>query len=275
MSNVSNSHRILQELVSVEAWHKPLEFDNNSPFHVALGFADARYSGPDNLPIEFQVKLKRATLVVVCDQNLKVPKSTTVRVHPTWEKSYRQMQGDARDRSVSSSRHGTTDVAIDGLKGPSANASVSRGDANNESATRNIETEYTQTIRQHIQMNYRYSGDEHQWDCHPINADTLQGSAHTGSDPIMEIKPTLDKRLEDMGVRVFVKCKADDFEITDIRMNKSLRERLTGEDLQARERLAKQVIKHKLAEADLEATDLDASFREVVIADIISIPEEP
>ena len=123
-------------------------------------------------------------------------------------------------------------------------------------------------------MNYRESGDEHHWDCHPINTETLRGSAHTGHDPVMELRPTIDRRLEDLGVRVFVKCKAEDFEITGITMKKSLRERVTGEDLEMRKRLAKEVIKHKLAESDLEVVDLESRFGEVVIADILAIPEK-
>ena len=57
-------------------------------------------------------------------------------------------------------------------------------------------------------------------------------------------------------------------------MKKSIRERVTGEDLEMRKRLAKEVIKHKLAESDLEVVDLDSRFGEVVIADILAIPEK-
>jgi hypothetical protein len=273
MSNVSNSHRILQELVSVEAWHKPLEPDTDSPFRVALSFGDARYSGDDETPIEFQVELKRATLVVVCDNNLRVPKGTTVRVYPPWEKNYREVHGDTKDQSVSSSQRASADASASGIKGASGGVSGARGKAESESNARRTETEYNQIIRQHVQMNYQQLGDEHHWHCDPVNTQTLRGSAHTGDDPVMELRPTIDRRLEDLGIRVFVKCKADDFEIRDISAKKSFIEKLTGEDLERRKRLAKEVIKHKLAEADLEVVDLEPRFREVVIADIMSIPE--
>jgi hypothetical protein len=274
MSNVSNSHRILQELVSVEAWHKPLEPDTDSPFHLALSFGDARYSGDDKTPIEFQVELKRATLVVVCDNNLRVPKGSKVRVYPPWEKNYREVHGDTKDQSVSSSQRLSADASVSVTTGASGGVSGARGKAESESNARSTETEYTQTIRQHVQMNYRQSGDEHHWDCRPVNAETLRGSAHTGDEPVMELRPTIDQRLEDLGVRVFVKCKADDFEIRDISTKKSIQEKLAGEDLERRQRLAKEVIKYKLAEADLEVVDLEPRFREVVIADIMSIPEK-
>jgi hypothetical protein len=274
MSNVSNSHRILQELVSLEAWHKPLEPNTDSPFRVALSFRDARYSGDAETPIEFQVELKRATLVVVCDSNLKVPMGTKVRVYPPLEKSYRQIQVDTRDQSASTSDRLSTSLTADGIKGPTGRISTGRGRSGSESHERRTETEYTQVVSQYIQMQYRQSGDEHHWDCDPINAETLRGSAHTGDDPVMELRPTIDRRLEDLGVRVFLKCKAEDFDIKDIRMKKTVMEQLTGEDLERRKRLAKEVIKYKLAEVDLEVVDLEASFGEVIIADIVAIPEE-
>ena len=107
----------------------------------------------------------------------------------------------------------------------------------------------------------------------PIAAETLKGHAHEGTSSLMELTPKVDKRLSDMGIRIMLKCKSDDFEITDITANKTVMERLRGDNLEKRLRMAREVIKEKLADAQLEVVELDPKFRDVIIADILSVPD--
>ena len=89
----------------------------------------------------------------------------------------------------------------------------------------------------------------------------------------MEVFPQVNSRLEDLGIRVFLKCAADDLDVTEITAKPSLKERMFGEDLERRLRMAREVIKLKLNEAQLEVVELEPRFQEVILADILALPE--
>ena len=273
MTESTNSARILQELVSLESWHEPLQFGQKSKFHIALAFGDARYAGRDNFPIEFRVRLKRATLVVKCDPELRIPRATKVRAHPPMQKTVRQLQGLKNSTGTTDSITAEGQAAVSAKEGPSASAKVARKIENSSNKSHEGQNEVTEVLTQHIRMIYREVGDEHHWDCEPIAAETLKGHAHEGTSSLMELTPKVDKRLSDMGIRIMLKCKSDDFEITDITANKTVMERLRGDNLEKRLRMAREVIKEKLADAQLEVVELDPKFRDVIIADILSVPD--
>lgn len=272
MSPVSNRARIIQDLVSLEAWHSPFEIDCNSPFHVAVSFSDARFSGDETSPIEFRVQLKRATLVVIGEESIQVPKRTKVREYPKRDMQYRtkdfselaENSADEENANAGGSV-GATNIKLDAGAGTKY--------SNSEATKDTFEQEFSERITQNIHMVYQEVGIQHRWNLEPISGDTLKGIAHDGAQPIMELRPKALSRLEDLGIRVFLKCKADDFEITDIEAKPNIKERVLGEDLLRRERMAKVVIKQKLLEAELEVVELEPKFKEVIIADILAVPE--
>lgn len=269
---MSNKARIIESLVSVDAWHQPFEVDVKTPLHVALSFSDARYTGDENNPVEFQVELKRATLVIICDENVSVPKSSIVRQHPARKTTVRLENGVGKaSKSENSAKAGFVAKATTKNQGLEfiANQSQSQSIDLSSQAKREILEEITQTI----EMVYTGRGTEHVWECQPVYQNTLKGSAHSGESLLMEIKPTIKKRLSDIGIRVFVKCKADDFLISDISLKKTWKEKFLGDDLDRRLRMAKAVIRHKLAHVDLPSVELDPKFQDVILADIMAVPE--
>lgn len=269
---MSNNERIVQNLISLEAWHIPLEFNSKSPLHVALSFSDARYSGDADTPIEFRVQLRRATLVIMCDENIKVPLSTRVREHPSRKRTVKSSAGagatlrHAEDRSLELS--GGAENAL-----PKFNATKSLHQSQSIDQSADTRHEVEEEITQTIQMIYQSAQTEHRWECKPIYGKTLQGSAHGGASHLLELQPTVRKNLADLGIRVLVRCKAEDFDISDISLKPSFMEKFRGPDIDRRLRMAKEVIKQKLAEAELGDVSLDTNFSDVVLADIMAVPE--
>ena len=57
-----NSAKIIEELVSVDAWHDTIVEGASNPLHLSVTFSDARIMGSDDSPIAFAVELRRATV---------------------------------------------------------------------------------------------------------------------------------------------------------------------------------------------------------------------
>lgn len=273
MKNHSNRARILQELVNVEAWHKTIEYDEPKGLHVALSFHDARYSGGDRSPVSFRVQLKRATLVIVCDPNLSVPRGSKVREYPTFNQTVRTLDGSASHRGSEAESEAGIDIAISDSGVPSGKAAAKSRFKDSRKLGATAETERTQVVTQRVRMIYNEIGEEHHWNCEPIEAATLAGPAHNGDEPLIEVKAKIAERLQDLGIRVFLRCKADDFVISEVDVKPSMLRRFTKDEQKYRLKMAKVVLQQKLAEADLEVTDLDPKFQDVVIADILAVPE--
>lgn len=271
---MSNVARILDELVSLEAWHKPHEIEVASPFHVALTFSEARMSGGSNEAISFRVRLKKATLVIVCDEDLVVPLSSKLREYPNREWTIKSSEAQSEEGAQSSKETNKSSGGIS-IKGPSLSVddAVERTDA--QKANLGSSREITETMQNRIMMIYRSVGSEHHWDCAPLLGESLNGVAHPGNSPIMATKPNRDARLDMLGIRVFLKCKAEDLDIPpdDIQASPTLKERFVGEDLDRRLRLAREVIKAKLAASELEVCELEPRYQDVIIADLIAQPE--
>jgi len=269
---MSNTTRIIEELISLEAWFNPFEVNIVSPLFIAIGFSDARYAGDEKTLIEFKVELKRATLVIVCDENIQVPKATKVREHPKRERDVRTMEAQGR----SSTKSDETSVS---LKAGASLTSFSVGvEAADKQAVENnksndTQKEISERFKQTVHMTYSEVGNEHHWNCAPMINETLVGNAHDGTSPIIEMKALTKDRLKDLGIRVFLKCKAEDFEISEMELKTNFKEKLLGKDVDRRMRMAKEVIKIKLSEAELEVTGLDSKFQEVILADIMATPE--
>ncbi|MGY3439461.1 MULTISPECIES: hypothetical protein [unclassified Marinovum] len=270
---MTNSSRIISELVSLEAWYAPLKFDFTSPFHVALAFNEARYTGASDTPVEFKVRLKRATLVVVCDERLRVPKSTKVRQYPKRQRTMKIVEQAESSASSSDEKNVKGKAAASGTKPPSIE--LEAGSKTNATTTEKTggQREMQECLEQLVHLTYREVAGEHHWDCKPTHQNHLDGIGHDGLESIMEISPLVEKRLEDMSVRVFLKCVADDFEIVEISAKPSVKERIFGDDLIRRLALAREVTKYKLKEAQLEVVELEPRFQEVVLADILALPE--
>lgn len=269
---MSNKARIIEELVSLEAWHEPLEYDCAKPMHVAVSFSDARYAGGPNMPVEFTLKLKRAKIVVICDPSLTVPRKTKTRQYPKRLQSFRHTKHDEEAEGSSHEVQAKSNMKAT-LSKAEASAEASGKLAGTRSQRRGGQTEQSEEVIQTIQLTYKTAGEEHHWECLPIHETHLVGTGHDGDEPLMQLKAKEGSRLEDLGVRVFIKCLADDLDVVDVTAKPNVRERFLGENFERRLRLAREVIRQKLKEAQLEIVELEPRFQEVVLADVMAVPE--
>ncbi|MEM5476836.1 hypothetical protein [Pacificibacter sp. AS14] len=269
---MTNTARILEEVVSLEAWHSPLVVNVDSPFHVALSFSEGRFQGGKDNNISFKVALKRATLVVFVDDNLKVPNKTKVREYPTRniEVSRTNRESEAFGETNGSKTSGGGEIGLTKL-----NAKATQEENSGTQQTSNMSGEHKEfeRVTRAMRMTHHKVGTQETWKIEPIDANTLQGMCHDGDDALIKITPKTALRLSDMAIRVFLKCDAEDIEVSDIELDKSLLEKLSGANLQRRKKQAKIVIAQKLAERSLELVDLDKKYQEVILADVLAVPE--
>jgi hypothetical protein len=268
----SNLKRIIDGLLSLEAWHRPFEFNVVAPLHVALAFREARYSGSKECPVEFRVALKRATLIIVCDEAIRVPKATKVRAYP--ERKTKFGSEDALGKSISDSSTYSKELGANltnaGIDLKAGHTSQVSGQFQTSTEARlSVEAELTQLI----QMTYFDRDNEHHWDCTPIFGNRLEKNAHDGKSCLMELVPTKDNNLDDLGVQVMVRCQVDDIEISDIVVKDGHKNIKALKDLEVRIKVAKAVIKEKLAEAMLPTADTYHAFSTITLADMMVVPE--
>ena len=77
-----NSAKIIEEIVSVDAWHDTIVEGASNPLRLSVTFSDARIMGSDDSPIEFAVELCRATVEVILSTKLNAHVDTVMDVHP-------------------------------------------------------------------------------------------------------------------------------------------------------------------------------------------------
>jgi hypothetical protein len=272
-NSTRNDARIIEGLLSLEAWHKPFEIGQPSPLHVALAFRESRYVGSDKLPVVFTVNLKKATLIVIGDENLTVPMATKVRSHPPRSIQIVNETGAESSRAAGqiANRNAAADLSFAGIGATVGNSRQTTTQTDESQQTR-IET--TQTMTQLIAMTYFSRGAEHHWDCSPLRGSTLQQNAHDGSSMLMELTPQHGSDLSLLGVKVIVRCNADDLEITDIEVKDTAQEVAGLDDLTIRLKVAKEVIRLKLIEAMLPSANPHKTYEELTLADLMAVPEQ-
>lgn len=269
---MTNTARILEEVVSLEAWHSPLTVHVDSPFHVALSFSKGRFQGGTEKNISFKVALKRATLIVLVDDNLKVPNASKVREYPPRKiEVSRCVAESAAQTDISAVKDsGGGEVGLTKVNLKAGIEAESKSEASHNTGEEYKEVEH---VTRRMRMTHHKVGVKDTWQIVPIDAQTLQGMCHDGGQSMMKVTPQTDIRLSDVAIRVLLKCDADDIEISEIELDKSLVEKLSGENRKRREKQAKIVIAAKLAERSLEIVDLDRKFEEVILADVLAVPE--
>lgn len=216
--------------------------------------------------------MKRATLIIVCDEAIRVPKATKVRVHP--ERKTKVTSEGALGESITDSSTYSKEVGANltnaGIALKAGQTSQVSGQFQTSTEARlSVEAELTQLI----QLTYFERANEHHWDCTPIFGNKLEKNAHDGKSCLMELVPTKDNNLRDLGVQVMVRCQVEDIEVSDIVVKDGHKHIEILKDLDVRIKVAKAVIKEKLAEAKLPAADTYHAFSTITLADMMAVPE--
>lgn len=264
----NNRKRVLAEVLSIDAWHKPFRTDGlTSSVYVELSFQEGRIGGNDpEMPFTFRIKLKRALLTIHLERPLLIDRSTVARNIP---KEPIVVVGTLSEKQSSSSSAKANISAS--LAAPKVSASVAASSDLGSSA------EQKMTYQQHkprILVSAKPRGlNEYAWELTPTFEGALDGQPW---DPLAEPRLSVRHPSETLrlppAIRVVLTCALEDVAIDELTPKKDgvldiVRQVVTNEVSYA---AAVQYLKTVLAEADLEVGTLDNRFSELLIAEVMS-----
>lgn len=267
----NNRARVLSEVLSLDAWHDPLRVDGTtSAVYVELTFSEGRIGGNDSkIPFTFRLSLKRALLTINVEDSLSIDRASIARSIPSAQVELSKVL--TAKQLAESSLVGKAKLS------PAALHIALSGEAKRESAvSQEDQVRIVQTIPETIVTPKPNGNQSYSWDLQPSFNPTLQNQPwHPIDAPRLRIKPRgkLGKILPT--VNVTVNCALEDIEISELKLknddlNSKIRN-LVHKDVN--EAAAIQHLKMTLAEADLEPSELDNRFSNLLIANVLALSQ--
>jgi hypothetical protein len=266
-----NRARILSEALFIDAWHDPFQVDGTtSAVHVEVSFSEGRLGGDDeNFPFTFKLALRRALMTIKLEHPLAMERRTVARSKPSTE-AERTMLLALRDTAKANlSAKGRISPAIIHL-------ALSGAIKAEKEVTAEEKIKIVQTIPNIIVSPQPIDSQRYAWDMVPGHSDVLTGQPWDPMDePRMRVKLPGNIGSIDPVISVKITCALEDVEISDLvpkknEFNDKLRNLVHGDISTA---AAIQYLKRVLRDADLEAGKLDNRFSDLIIADILAVPE--
>ena len=266
-----NSAKIIEELVSVDAWHDTIVEGASNPLHLSVTFSDARIMGSDDSPIEFAVELRRATVEVILSSKLNAHVDTVMDVHPA------NVDTETIIMRHSNCSHSETETyAASGKLSelPVVEGSVKSNQTDEFGAAQSSQTRHSSNWP--IRATKRKIGQNYAWDCRPLNGDSLSGPAFDKTQAVLQFYALGSKRLEDEQVRLKISCKVEDVYIDEDQFEpRGWIIKKFGNPKKKNMKAAMQALRHVIADAGLEVGNLDSKYAEIVIADIVANAKLP
>lgn len=270
---MDNRIRVFSEVVAIDAWHQPIKInDYTASVHVDITFKQGRIGGNDDrFPFTFRISLKRATLLVSVERPLEVDRKSISRNIPEAQVEHSRIKM-ARDSAISKLAAGVrltpSHIAAH------INASSSLKSEEYEHSEKKITESMPQTL-----VTYEPSDRSlYKWNLTPVYDDELSGQPW---DPIDAPRLSLGypNKIEtiDSVIKAEIFCALEDIEISDIEpkikptLADKVKDFVFGDENRA---VAIQHIKLILADANLEPSNLDNRFSEVLLASVIAIEDK-
>lgn len=257
----SNAKRILDKVVSVDAWQSQFDENDKASIHVDLNFLEARFGENAASPVRFSVRIKRAELVFADSENepFSVIQSSVAR-----QKIARGIVTKETCRSAGLSGEASLRAST---ASPIPFSGAAR--ATGEVSTERRQTAYLESETSENQVSQYRDEEGYCWEIKPSHngSDHLIGKIW---DPVLEprlsIKRTSRTRIEPV-CRVFLRCRREDIKIFNIEFKKStsFADRYTINKQAA----AAAFIRSELTNASLEYGDFEEILSEVILADLI------
>lgn len=279
MNQDRNRLRAFADVVGVDAWHKSFKPGcQEVDLKVDVTFKEGRIGGEENSPVQFRLRLRRATLVVVIPENepAEVVRESIRRDDDAqiidWE--FKSTQTTHREASIAAE----SSVAISLLES-SAKAKLSADAAANVAGDQ-TKIEKSSGRERGMKSRFQYDNVEQSFnwliDCQ--STEFLDGRAwEANQSPLMVLR---DMRVDPSkgippNIRVAVKCLREDLLISDISIKDgiSLTDRLTGNDERIKLRAAEAYIRTKLCEVGLDVGNLSNDFAKIILVDVVAKTE--
>lgn len=266
MSRNSNSKRILNGLVSLEAWYQKSDLDNGeAPLTVDLVFNEAFFGDQKTDKLQFKVKLNKAQLTVISDRdgNLKIPRKSVRRDAPNMIGS--TSVGEQKSKSVSAGASG--EIQIHGMKAKAmAKVNSAAELARSDDSDTQMKFDHGAIIPEH------FTNDEghHCWRFNSAVSKQLHGKAFGTAVEVLNLVKASEAQIES-SVKVMVECRREDLHIYDIKH----KEEAKGLFRKAAKRtdnlrLAEEIIKDGLMVEGLGEVEMKNNHAVVVIADVLA-----
>ena len=276
MISQNNKRRTLQRLAVTRAWFDPVPGADAPRYalHMDVAFQEERLGGGEGDPVRFRVALKRCEIVVVIPLGAK-----GLRVDP---RTIASGQGPAtvsveRRLMASSEAEGSVDFAL-APAGAAAGVSVSA------SAKRARELEATTRQSLPVLLGTRslsQEGDPSWTIKRTDGTDILEGMLWDArqDEPRFELvdrRPIEERDREHRTglhttVKVEVRCKREDLEITDIALTdqETVSRVAKWANHKKKAKVAEAFIKHRLQQEGLRVGDIHEPFSDLVVGDLL------
>ena len=255
-------------LFSLDAWH--IQFDNQNKeadLFVHLNFGTGRMGGENNSPVTFDLRLRRATLVVRIpnDDGFKVDFSSVARTEPT-----PPTMAETKTEVATNAKFGINATAAN--TGFTGEASVG-ADGHRASTTNTTKSENLYSINV---IDGKYE-NAYCWHLTPVESTVLLGTPWSAEqEPRLKI---LDKRTDDMRdidissnmtapTIIELHCLREDFEISNLQLmneTSSIFNKLPIGKKDIKLTAAESYIREKLMERGLESGDISSGNKYVKI----------
>ncbi len=267
----SNRKRALEEVVSLEAWHKRFTIKRKrSPLHVDVVFKEGFIGAEANAPVRFRLSLRRAEITVV------IPPGEPARVAPeSVSRDAPAIQSKAileRRAKTMRTRRTSAQAAAD-LTKVAPSAKLQLGDESSRgvrAAIVSVQKADGMTVLHSVNPD-----GNHQWEIRPAGTEAIAGRPWNAKKrPRLTLIDTRASRARGIAaaVRIEIRCRRQDLKIDDIVVkDEALLEKLkhaTG--FRNRMAAAEAAIRARLTEAGLFSGEIADPFVTITIEAVAS-----
>lgn len=264
---MGNQTKILSEVVDIDAWHEPLSIDKSSAVFVEVAFKEARIGGNDSdFPYTFKMKLKKALLSIKLEDPLEIDKSSIARSNQELEATISKIR-TARN-ALEETSGGSIQITPSAIAAQLTTGSITKSDITEEDSIQIVQSlpaiaisSRPSTQREHfwaMEATFRPHMEGQPWD--PL------------SPPRMHVKPLVKIGKLHPAISVQLTCAFEDVIIEDIQLKEINFKALAKEAVgwREREKVAIQHLKVLLMNAELEVSDLENRFENLVLAELFA-----
>lgn len=270
--NPLNRKRSLADVVGVEAWHDPFsKKEGRAKLYIDVVFGEARMGGDPADLVQFRLALKRADVVVVIPpgEPLSVDPASVVRDAP-------QVAGAVRTKEVRDRKAGA-DVGVSAKLKPNGLTGKAGGGVSARVSKAKREVVESEAVLTGLDVKHMKNDEgQHRWIIAPGIGEVLDGRPWEGQKRRLVLVDQREDRSRGIAptARIEVRCRREDFEITDIRLKDASRWRTLMKSSGQRNRMvaAEALIRTRLLQEGLlqAGADLGDDFLELTLADTVA-----
>lgn len=227
MAASHNIGQTLNAVVSLEGWHSPLSTKTSVPLHVHVSFGERDIGGEGGSQVSFTLSLRRAELWVL------VSETEPIAIDPS---SISRTINKQKMRVTRRSKEATRLGLVAGIRAKLTGLNFS---ASGRAEKRNEQAIGTSSQQESIGTRYyKAARGEFVWEITSTSSQSLLDAPWDGqAKPRLKLRKTSDDKIDPI-VRLEVRCKRKDLNITNLEFKDEERQRKVQEREGYKRRLA-------------------------------------